>query len=112
GSIAEAGVGCDAAVVHYTVAHDRYGGAPIVGKAQVLQNLRNDGAPPVILATPPLESGAGMGPEPQAEVEKHAMRMLGMALVEWVRSPLYPHHSSEAVCLLHIEGAGLDFGGL
>lgn len=112
GSLAEVGADCDAAVVHYTVAHDRYGGAPIVGKAQVLRNSRNDGAPATILATPPLESGAGTGSEGQAEVENHVLRMLSSALAEWARSPLYPPGSAEATCVLHIEAAGLDFGEL
>lgn len=112
GSLAEVGAGCDAAVVHYTVAHDRYGGTPIVGQAQVLRNSRNDGAPPIILATPPLETGAGTGTEGQAEVENHASRMLRSALAEWARSPLYPSGSAEAACVLHVEAAGLDFGDL
>lgn len=110
GSAADLGAECDAGIVHYPIAHDLYGGTPVVGQAQVLRNSRNDGAPPVILATAPLEAGAGMGPDREAEAENHACRMISMALAEWVRSPLYPHHSTEAVCLLHIEGAGLVFG--
>ena len=111
GSIADAGTDCMAAIVHYTIAHDRYGGTPTVGRAQVLQNSRNDGAPPVILATPPLEPGASADMGGPPEVADHVMRMLSMAIAEWIRSPWYPHGRSEILCLLHIEGAGLDFGG-
>lgn len=102
--------GCDAAVMHYTIAHDLYGGRPVVGQAQVLRNLRNDGLPQIILATPPLESGAGLGPNRELETELHAKRMVEMAIAEWVRSPDFPRDSSHTVCLIHLEGAGLDFG--
>lgn len=110
GSVSEVAKGCDAGVMHYTVAHSRYGGSPVIGQAQVVRNLRNDGAPPIILATPPLEAGAGLGPNRELETEKHAKRMINMALAEWVSSPGFLAESSRAVCLIHLEGAGLDFG--
>lgn len=112
GSLAEVSAGCDAAVVHYTVAHDRYGGTPIVGQAKVLRNSRNDGAPPTILATPPLKADSGTGIAGQDDAENHASRLLSSTLAEWTRSSFYPAESSRAVCLLHVEAAGLDFGEL
>ncbi|OJF11020.1 hypothetical protein EDD30_3240 [Couchioplanes caeruleus] len=80
----------------------------MVGRAQVLRNSRGDGAPPIILATPPLESGAGLGGS--AEAEEHAARMVGMAVDQWVSSE-GPFDSS-ALCLVHIEASGLDFSDL
>jgi hypothetical protein len=108
GPASDVGVGCDAEILHYTVAHDLYGGRPVVGRAQVLRNLRGDGSPPVILATPPLEAGAGIGPDGQVEAENHAVRMLRMALDEWAASSDFIGRTAR--CLLHVEGAGLDFG--
>lgn len=110
GSVAEVAKGCDAEVMHFTLAHNRYGGSPVVGQSQVVRNLRNDGAPPIILTTPPLEVGAGLGSNPELETELHAKRMVEMALAEWVKSSEFPKGSSGVVCLIHLEGAGLDFG--
>ncbi|HWO64938.1 MAG TPA: hypothetical protein VNO31_33380, partial [Umezawaea sp.] len=53
GSVPETGVGCDAAILSFPLAHERYGGSPRMGVAQVLMNTRGDGAPGIILATPP-----------------------------------------------------------
>lgn len=112
GSVPDVSHGCDAAVMHFTLAHDRYGGRPVVGQSQVLRNSRNDGVAPIILATPPLEAGAGLGPDKDAETERHTARMVGMALDAWVKSPDYPEDASGLVCLIHIEGAGLTFSPL
>ena len=112
GSVPDVSHGCDAEVMHFTLAHDRYGGRPVVGQSQVLRNSRNDGAAPIILATPPFEAGAGLGPDKDAETERHTSRMIGMALNAWVQSPEFPEDPSGLVCLIHIEGAGLTFGPL
>ncbi|WP_305783069.1 hypothetical protein [Symbioplanes lichenis] len=110
GSILEVDPGADALVMHYTLASDRYGGRPVPGTAQVLANRTGDGLPPVVLATPPLEAGAGLGPDVTAETERHAERMVGLALDAWLASDLRPASADDALCLIHLEGAGLDFG--
>lgn len=113
GSVPELAVGCDAEIMHFTLAHDRYGGSPIIGHSQVLHNLRNDGAPPVIIATPSLEDGAGLGGgDPDHETELHAERMIRIALDAWVASLGETAESEHLCCLIHLEGAGLDFGPL
>lgn len=81
--MAEVAEKCDAEVMHYILAHSRHGGSPAVGKSHVVRNLRNDGAPPTILATPPLEAGAGLGPDRELETESHAKRVAEMTLTEW-----------------------------
>jgi hypothetical protein len=112
GLVPDVSAGCDAEIVHFTVAHDRYGGKPQVGQSQVLRNSRNDGAPPLIIATPPLEAGAGMGPDRDSETKRHSERMIGMALEAWASSPSFSGDSSALCCLIHIEAAGLDFGSI
>ncbi|WP_143116368.1 hypothetical protein [Lentzea xinjiangensis] len=107
GSIPNAGFDCNAGIVHYTLAHDRYGGRPVVGRAQVLQNLRGDGAPLVILATPPLEDDTGLGLDRNVKVENRVIRMLGMCIDEWVLSG--ESVGTDSTCLVHMEGSGLDF---
>ncbi|QUQ71161.1 hypothetical protein JJ691_89440 [Kutzneria sp. CA-103260] len=48
---------CDAQIVKFHLAHDRYGGTPEVGRSQVLANTRGDGSPAIIVATPPFAGG-------------------------------------------------------
>lgn len=110
GSVPEVGEGCDAQIMHFTLAHDRYGGRPIVGHSQVLHNARGDGAPLIIVSTPPLESGAGRGSDRDAETSTHVERMIGTALSTWVASLDSAQQARTLCCLIHIEGAGLDFG--
>ncbi|MFB8008942.1 hypothetical protein [Nocardia sp. NPDC056000] len=52
GAMPDVGFGSDAILMAAFLAHDRYGGRAVHGKAQVLENLRGDGLPDLILATP------------------------------------------------------------
>lgn len=97
-------------MVHFALAHDRYGGRPIIGRAQVLHNVRNDGAPAIILSSPPLHPDCRAEVTRPERVEEHVSAMLAASLIEWACSPLYRLYSVEPACLIHLEGAGLDFG--
>ncbi|WP_225725057.1 MULTISPECIES: hypothetical protein [unclassified Nocardia] len=52
GSMPEVGFGCDAVIMPSYLAHDRYGGFYNRDHAQILENLRSDGAPDLIVCTP------------------------------------------------------------
>lgn len=54
GSVIECGWDCDAALVNAPLAHERYGGVPEIGRAQVLLNDTGDGAPGWVITTVPL----------------------------------------------------------
>lgn len=95
----------DAAVVAFQHAHDRYGGVPEIGKAQVLVNRTQDGFPHYILSTPPF-------PATREEVKGNRLRehlyLLFRKIVEAVRS-----HNAECTkgqinsIFLHVDGAGM-----
>jgi hypothetical protein len=108
GTVTDLGAGCAAGLLHFKIAQDRYGGTPVNGRAQVLRNTTGDGAPPIILATPPAADIA-FGCGGHGEVENQAARILRLTLGAWARSPLY---RPVGPCLLHLESAGLDFGPL
>ncbi|MDR7312047.1 hypothetical protein J2S40_003105 [Nocardioides luteus] len=50
--------GCDAELISFPLAAERYGADPKKHVAQVLSNPRNDGAPAIVVAIPPLEVDA------------------------------------------------------
>ncbi|QIS15364.1 hypothetical protein [Nocardia arthritidis] len=52
GTMPEVGFGCDAIIMPSYLAHDRYGGFYNREHAQVLENLRSDGVPDLIVCTP------------------------------------------------------------
>ncbi len=52
GTLPDVGFGCDAQILPAFLAHDRYGGTPNFDNAQTLENLRGDGGPDLIVATP------------------------------------------------------------
>jgi hypothetical protein len=104
GSVPEAGVGCDAAILSFPLAHERYGGTPRVGLAQVLVNTRGDGAPGVILATPPRPNLADASSD--LEVEEHVVYVLGSCVAEFLNS--FPECEEVSSILIHLEAAGID----
>ncbi|MCF2528510.1 hypothetical protein [Yinghuangia soli] len=104
GSAPETGADCDAAIVSWPPAHDRYGGFPKAGAAQVLVNERGDGAPGFILATPPPQASS-YGPA-DSDVEDQALRILDACVAEFLRE--FPESREDAKILIHLEGAALD----
>ncbi|MFF2556228.1 hypothetical protein ACFVUS_34820 [Nocardia sp. NPDC058058] len=53
GSMPAVGSGCDTILMIAYLVHDRYGGRPPRGRAQVIENLSGDSLPYLILVTPP-----------------------------------------------------------
>lgn len=58
GEVKVTGVGCDAELVSFPLACERYGADPVRHVAQVLPNTRSDGAPEIVVAIPPLKADA------------------------------------------------------
>jgi hypothetical protein len=95
----------DAAVLPFEMAYDRYGGTPEIGRSKILRNNRNDGYPPLIIATPPFGSSK--------EVEKE--EVLGDRLCFALSSCFMAAQAHNVVSrdaieslFLHVEGAGLQ----
>ncbi|WP_199444422.1 hypothetical protein [Umezawaea beigongshangensis] len=96
----------DAAIVGFQMAHDRYGGVPEIGRAQVLRNHRNDGYPRHIVTTPPFPAG----PEIDDEAELRTRLQL---LFETCFDAVQRHNENAGAqrmtsLFLHVEGVGLD----
>ncbi|MFJ3788915.1 hypothetical protein [Kitasatospora sp. NPDC090091] len=104
GSVPETGSDCDAAIFSFPLAHERYGGIPRPGAAQLLENQRDDGVPGLILATPPAppRTSAGTG----EEVEEHSFHVLSACATEFLRE--FPELGDDAMILIHMEAAGID----
>ncbi|MEE1781776.1 hypothetical protein PUR71_02340 [Streptomyces sp. SP17BM10] len=105
GSVAETGWDCDAAILSFALAHDRYGGTPQLGVAQVLANERADGAPGVILATPPIPLAAASRNPSDTDVEKHVLDALDSCLAAYTKEI---GSLQDAKILIHLEAAGID----
>ena len=106
GSVPETCHGCDAMVMWWPFAYERYGGVPEAGIARVLLNVRDDG-PELVLATPP-GPGLTTGLDPvEADREAYSCAVL-VACVEAYRKELPDQEKS--VVLVHLEAAGLDRG--
>lgn len=73
GPVKVVAVDCDAELVSFPLAAERYGADPKRHVAQVLSNTRNDGAPAIVVAIPPLEVDATGKP-----------MTLGMDTEEWL----------------------------
>jgi hypothetical protein len=52
GTMPDVSFGCDAMIIPAFLAHDRYGGKPESDRAQIIENLRGDSLPALIVATP------------------------------------------------------------
>jgi hypothetical protein len=105
GSVRETGWDCDAAVLMSPLAHERYGGVPQVGVAQVLTNRRADGAPEVILATPPRPMAAASHCPSDSEIERRVFGVLNSCMTAYVNCP---GCSTDSKVLIHLEAAGMD----
>jgi hypothetical protein len=106
GSVPEAGADCDAAILSFPLAHERYGGTPRIGIAQVLVNRRDDGAPGAILATPPSPAPTSASTCSDFEVEEHVVHVLDSCLAEFLTS--FPGREENSTILIHLEAAGID----
>jgi len=105
GSVPEAGWDCDIAVLSFPLAHERYGGKPQVGRAQVLANERSDGAPKIILATPPLALTAASSPASDSDIERHVFGVLNSCVAAYVNAY---GRGEDVKILIHLEAAALD----
>jgi len=106
GSVPETGKDCDAAILGWPLAHERYGGVPRIGVAQILANTRDDGAPGIILATPPGPSPAGGVTVVGLEAEEHMVYVLSACLEAFLNR--YPERKNESSVLIHLEAAAID----
>ena len=106
GSVPEAGADCVAAIVSFPLAHERYGGAPRIGVAQVVANTRGDGVPGVILATPPRPAPVSAGISEDFEIEEHVVYVLESCEAAFLGS--FPQCDERSSVLIHLEAAGID----
>lgn len=104
GSAPETGWDCDAEIVWFPIAHDRYGGFPKTGVAQVLDNSRFDGAPGIVLATPPLMRGSASNADQDAENERQVLEILRSCVAAFVDEF---GRDDESKILIHFEGSGI-----
>ncbi|SEQ82364.1 hypothetical protein SAMN05216188_105231 [Lentzea xinjiangensis] len=97
---------CDAQLMNFYLAHDRYGGTPEIGRAQVLVNTRNDSSPRYIVATPPF---AGGGPEvtDPAELEERLHHTFS-ACFDAISGAVERDPGVIERVLVHVEGMGLE----
>ncbi len=96
---------CDAELMKFYLAHDRYGGTPEIGRAQVLENRRQDGAAPLIVATPPFAPGPEVT-EPAAL--RARLRTVFLTSLRELNHDERVSGNEEFRVLIHVEGLGLD----
>lgn len=106
GSVPEAGVDCDAAILSFPLAHERYGGTPRIGVAQALVNTRGDGAPSIIMATPPAPPQTLASSGKDSEIERHVFHVLDSCVAEFLNA--FPGREESSKILVHLEAAGID----
>lgn len=106
GSVPEAGADCDAAILSFPLAHERYGGTPRIGVAQVLVNTRGDGAPSIIMATPPAPPQTLASSDKDSEIERHVFHVLDSCVAEFLNA--FPGCDESSKILVHLEAAGID----
>ncbi|MFJ6796683.1 hypothetical protein [Streptomyces sp. NPDC091268] len=104
GSVPETGADCDAVILSPALAHERYGGMPRRGEAQVLVNGEQDGAPEIILAAAPV-TGAVANPD-DARIEEFVHHLLGSCVTAFLEH--FPERRQTARLLVHLEGAAID----
>nr|GID90560.1 hypothetical protein Ade03nite_94840 [Actinoplanes derwentensis] len=73
--------------------------------AQALVNERADGAPELILATPPIPLAAASESPTDADVQMHVLASLRACIAAFVDAC---GDSAEAKILIHLEAAGFD----
>ncbi|MFI9388572.1 hypothetical protein [Kutzneria sp. NPDC052558] len=96
---------CDAQIVTFYLAHDRYGGTPEIGRSQILTNTRGDGSPAIIVATPPFASGPEISDPPELAERMHVT--FSSCFNEIARlNTTNPDTATRA--LIHIEGLDLE----
>ncbi|MFR9728859.1 hypothetical protein ACL03H_06465 [Saccharopolyspora sp. MS10] len=103
GAVGEVAADCDAILMKFYLAHDRYGGSPVVGESQVLTNSRGDGLPGRVVATSPFPSSDTSTDD--SEVERRLRSMFARAF-DAVRTA--EGIGEDWRVLVHREGLGLD----
>ncbi|QIZ34187.1 hypothetical protein [Saccharopolyspora sp. ASAGF58] len=104
GAVKDTAIGCDAILIKFYLAHDRYGGTPKPGVSQVLPNSRNDGLPALIVTTLPFPPGDEVADPSQLEDRFYTMFAVPMTTFNDFLS-----NQSESKSLhVHREGLGLD----
>lgn len=106
GSVPECGADCDAAILNFPLAHERYGGVPQLGMAQVLKNERGDGAPKIILSTPPMSLESQKVIVTDSDIEEQVFQILNSCVDALLK--VFPHQDEGVRILLHLEAAGID----
>jgi hypothetical protein len=106
GSGGAVGSGCDAAVLPFYLAHDRYGGVPEIGRAQVLRNSLGDGLPGYIVATPPFQAQERVPDE--AELAERVYFTVRESLDAISRYNSTGGHPPIDRVLLNVDGLGFD----
>jgi len=97
---------CDAQLMNFYLAHDRYGGTPEIGRAQVLVNTRNDSSPRYVVATPPFAGGGREVTDP-AELEERLYYTFSACFDKVSGTNEREPDVIERV-LIHVEGMGLE----
>lgn len=105
GSVSSTGWDCDVAILNWPLAHDRYGGEPEVGKADILNNWRADGAPKVIVATPPVPMKDASKYPTDAKIERYVYRVLDDCMAAYENQY---GRGNDSAFLVHLEAAGID----
>lgn len=106
GSVPETGADCDVAILSFSLAHERYGGTPQIGVAQALVNTRGDGAPSIIMATPPAPPQTSATSGRDSEIERHVFHVLDSCVAEFLNT--FPERGGSSKILVHLEAAGID----
>ena len=96
---------CDAQIMKFYHAHDRYGGTPEVGRSQVLANTRGDGSPAIIITTPPFTGGPEITNPVELEDRMYCTFSRCFDAVAQLNS-INPGIVTKL--LIHIEGLGLE----
>ncbi|MEZ0070651.1 hypothetical protein ABIA32_006704 [Streptacidiphilus sp. MAP12-20] len=90
----------------FPLAHERYGGIPRPEEAQVLVNTRGDGAPGIILATPPTPAKIPGKSGGDCEVESHVFHVLNASVIEFLNE--FPECGEASKILIHLEASAID----
>ncbi|MGW8728494.1 hypothetical protein ACWGNF_20980 [Streptomyces sp. NPDC055808] len=90
----------------FPLAHERYDGIPRIGVAQALVNKRGDGAPNIILATPPAPPQTLAASGSDSEIERHVFHVLDSCVAEFLNA--FPEREESSKILVHLEAAGID----
>ncbi|MYV51996.1 hypothetical protein [Streptomyces sp. SID3212] len=106
GSVPETGSDCDAVILNSPLAHERYGGSPLIGRVQILANRRDDGAPEAILVAAPISASSAVANPSDVEIENRVAEVLETCVSAFAAR--FSDADSKPRILVHLEGAGID----